>query len=313
MTESAVSIRAVRKSYGTFEALKGIDLDIRPGEVFSILGPNGAGKTTLVEILEGYRSRSAGEATVLGTDPGRPTSAWRARIGIVLQSTAVFDELTVQEVVEEFSRFYPHPLDAGRVIGLVGLDEKRTARCGTLSGGQKRRVDLALGLIGDPALIFLDEPTTGLDPQGRRQLWDVVREFAALGKTVVLTTHYLEEAEALADRVGVIIAGEMAALGTPREIGGRQQGLTHVAFEATGVLATTPLPAGLGGTSSQQFVTVATATPTAAVVALAAWAEELGFDELPGLVVTRPSLEDIYLRMVADADAADATRTGDAP
>ena len=310
MTESAVSIRAVRKSYGAVEALKGVDLEIRPGEVFSILGPNGAGKTTLVEILEGYRSRSGGEATVLGTDPGHPTAAWRARIGVVLQSTAVFDELTVQEVIEEFSRFYPEPLEVGRVIGLVGLDEKRIARCGNLSGGQKRRVDLALGLIGNPELIFLDEPTTGLDPQGRRQLWDVVREFAALGKTVVLTTHYLEEAEALADRVGVIIGGEMAALGTPREIGGRQQGLTHVGFEATGVLARTPLPAGLGGTSSQQLITIATATPTAAVIALSGWARALGFDELPGLVVTRPSLEEIYLRMVADADAAAASGAG---
>ncbi|MEP7217186.1 MAG: ABC transporter ATP-binding protein [Anaerolineaceae bacterium] len=296
MTQSAVSIRALRKSYGAFEALKGIDLDIRPGEVFSILGPNGAGKTTLVEILEGYRSRSAGDATVLGSDPGHPTAAWRARIGIVLQSTVVFDELTVQEVIEEFSRFYPQPLDTGRVIGLVGLDEKRRARCGNLSGGQKRRVDLALGLIGNPELIFLDEPTTGLDPEGRRQLWDVVRQFAALGKTVVLTTHYLEEAEALADRVAVIIGGELAAIGAPRKIGGRQHRFTQVAFEAIGVLATTPLPAGLTATLAPPLVTIATATPTAAVVVLSSWAKNLGFDELPGLVVTRPSLEDIYLQ-----------------
>lgn len=306
MTEPAVAIHGVRKSYGSFEALKGIDLDIKPGEVFSILGPNGAGKTTLVEILEGYRRRSAGEATVLGTDPGRPTAAWRARIGVVLQNTAVFDELSVQEVVEEFSRFYPQPLDVGRVIGLVGLDEKRRARCGKLSGGQKRRVDLALGLIGNPELIFLDEPTTGLDPQGRRQLWDVVREFTALGKTVVLTTHYLDEAEALADRVGVIIAGKLAALGTPREIGGRQQGLAHVSFEATGALATSPLPPGLVATTIPQLITIATRTPTAAVAALSAWAKGLGFDELPGLVITRPSLEDIYLQMVGDTDPSGA-------
>lgn len=293
----------MRKSYGPFEALKGIDLDIHPGEVFSILGPNGAGKTTLVEILEGYRSRSAGEATVLGIDPGRATQAWRARIGIVLQNTVVFDELSVEEVVEAFSHFYPQPLDVGRVIGLVGLDEKRRARCGKLSGGQKRRVDLALGLIGNPELIFLDEPTTGLDPQGRRQLWDVVREFTALGKTVVLTTHYLEEAEELADRVGIIIAGELAALGTPREIGGRQEGFTHVRFEATGALANAPLPGGMAATMASSLITIATTAPTATVVALSAWARGLGFDELPGLVVTRPSLEDAYLRMVADADA----------
>lgn len=293
----------MRKRYGPFEALKGIDLDIHPGEVFSILGPNGAGKTTLVEILEGYRSRSAGEATVLGVDPGRATQAWRARIGIVLQNTVVFDELTVEEVVEEFAHFYPHPLEVGRVIGLVGLDEKRRARCGRLSGGQKRRVDLALGLIGNPELIFLDEPTTGLDPQGRRQLWDVVREFTALGKTVVLTTHYLEEAEELADRVAIIIGGELAALGTPREIGGRQQGLTHVSFEATGALANAPLPGGMAATTASPLMTIATTAPTATVVALSAWARGLGIDELPGLVVTRPSLEDVYLRMVADADA----------
>ena len=303
MTEPAVALRGVRKSYGPFEALKGIDLDIHPGEVFSILGPNGAGKTTLVEILEGYRSRSAGEATVLGIDPGRATQAWRARIGIVLQNTVVFDELSVEEVVEAFSHFYPQPLDVGRVIGLVGLDEKRRARCGKLSGGQKRRVDLALGLIGNPELIFLDEPTTGLDPQGRRQLWDVVREFTALGKTVVLTTHYLEEAEELADRVGIIIAGELAALGTPREIGGRQEGFTHVRFEATGALANAPLPGGLAATMASSLITIATTAPTATVVVLSAWARGLGFDELPGLVVTRPSLEDVYLRMVADADA----------
>ena len=303
MTESTVAVRAVRKSYGAFEALKGVNLEIRPGEVFAILGPNGAGKTTLVEILEGYRTRSSGEATVLGSDPGKPSPEWRARIGIVLQNTVVFDELSVQEVVEEFSRFYPHPLDVGRVIGLVGLDEKRGARCGNLSGGQKRRVDLALGLIGDPELIFLDEPTTGLDPQGRRQLWDVVRAFTALGKTVVLTTHYLDEAEALADRVAVIIGGRVAALGTPREIGGRQQGLTQVRFEAAGALATSPLPEGLHGTLAPPLMTVATATPTAAVVALSSWARRLGFDELPGLSVTRASLEDVYLRMVADAEA----------
>ena len=308
MTEPAIAVRHVRKSYGSFEALKGIDLDIQPGEVFSILGPNGAGKTTLVEILEGYRSRSAGDATVLGTDPGQPTAAWRSRIGIVLQNTVVFDELSVQEVVEEFSRFYPRPLDVSRVIGLVGLDEKRRARCGKLSGGQKRRVDLALGLIGNPELIVLDEPTTGLDPQGRRQLWDVVREFTALGKTVVLTTHYLDEAEELADRVGVIIGGELAALGTPREIGGRQQASSQVRFEAAGALANAPLPAGMDCASTPPFVTIATMTPTEMVVALSSWAKNLGVDELPGLVVTRPSLEDVYLKMVADADALGAAR-----
>ncbi len=303
MSAPAVAVSGVRKRYGDFEALRGIDLEVDRGEVFSLLGPNGAGKTTLVEILEGYRERSDGEASVLGIDPAKGGREWRARIGVVLQGTAVFDSLSVREIVSHFAGFYAAPLPVGRVIGLVGLGEKANARCASLSGGQKRRVDLALGLIGDPELMFLDEPTTGLDPQGRRQLWDVVRECTALGKTVLLTTHYLDEAEALADRVGIIIRGEMAALGTPAEIGGRQHAVATVRFERIGALANNPLPMLEGELeTSDADVRLRTPFPTQAVWELAAWAAGLGFAELPGLSVLRPSLEDIYLAMVEKAE-----------
>jgi len=234
---AAVSARGVRKSYGDFEALRGVDLEIGPGEVFALLGPNGAGKTTFVEILEGFRARSGGEATVLGVDPERGDLVWRSRLGIVLQSAGFFEQLTPDEVVSHFATFYPNPLDPRRVVDMVGLADKRSSRCKDLSGGQKRRGDLAMGIVGDPELVFLDEPTTGLDPQGRRQLWEVVREFARLGKTIVLTTHYLDEAEQLADRVGVIINGQLVEVGTPREIGGRERALARVTFALTGNLA----------------------------------------------------------------------------
>ncbi|MGE5596573.1 MAG: ABC transporter ATP-binding protein [Hyphomicrobiales bacterium] len=299
---AAVVVRGVRKSYGSFEALRGVDLEVRRGEVFALLGPNGAGKTTLVEILEGYRSRSAGDALVLGVDPESADRAWRDRVGIVLQSTTIFDLLTVEEVVRHFASFYPAPLDPGRVIELVGLEAKRRTRCGNLSGGQKRRVDLALGLIGDPDLIFLDEPTTGLDPEGRRQLWDVVRDLAALGKTVLLTTHYLEEADALANRVAVLAAGEIVALGSPAELGSRDRQLATVRFELAGPLAGAQLPAvGCDVACAEGWATIRTESPTAVLTALIDWAQALGVPELPGLSVTRPSLEDVYLQMVGTA------------
>ncbi len=300
---AAVSARGVRKSYGDFEALRGVDLEIGPGEVFALLGPNGAGKTTFVEILEGFRARSGGEATVLGVDPERGDLVWRSRLGIVLQSAGFFEQLTPDEVVSHFATFYPNPLDPRRVVDMVGLADKRSSRCKDLSGGQKRRVDLAMGIVGDPELVFLDEPTTGLDPQGRRQLWDVVREFARLGKTIVLTTHYLDEAEQLADRVGVIINGQLVEVGTPREIGGRERALARVTFALTGNLAGRPLPETAAETVSKNGrVTITTATPTAVVTALARWAEANGEPELPALAVSRPSLEDIYLAMVEAAD-----------
>ncbi len=294
-----VTVHGLRKQYGHVAALRGVDLDIDHGEVFALLGPNGAGKTTFVEILEGYRRRSGGDAQVLGVDPGDGGRAWRAQIGIVLQSTTVFDELTVDEVVTHFAGFYGDPLDVGRVIGLVGLDEKRHVRGGKLSGGQKRRVDLALGLIGNPSLIFLDEPTTGLDPEGRHQLWDVIREFTSLGKTVLLTTHYLDEAEALADRVGVIIDGQLAALGTPLELGGRDRALASVRFELDGPLHGHALPELPGKVEErEELAVVETAAPTETMRVLTHWARTLGVDELPGLTISRPSLEDVYLSMV---------------
>jgi ABC-2 type transport system ATP-binding protein len=299
----ALSARGVRKRYGDFEALRGVDLEIEPGEVFALLGPNGAGKTTFVEILEGFRARSGGEATVLGVDPERGDLVWRSRLGIVLQSAGFFEQLTPDEVVSHFATFYPNPLDPRRVVDMVGLADKRSSRCKDLSGGQKRRVDLAMGIVGDPELVFLDEPTTGLDPQGRRQLWDVVREFARLGKTIVLTTHYLDEAEQLADRVGVIINGQLVEVGTPREIGGRERALARVTFALTGNLAGRPLPETAAETVTENGrVTITTATPTAVVTALARWAEANGEPELPALAVSRPSLEDIYLAMVEAAD-----------
>lgn len=300
---AAISATGITKRYGHVEALRGVDLEVPPGEVFALLGPNGAGKTTFVEILEGFRRPSSGAATVLGVDPATGGASWRARLGIVLQSAGFFEALTPHEITAHFASFYPAPLDVEAVIEMVGLKEKRDAVCKSLSGGQKRRVDLALGIIGNPELIFLDEPTTGLDPQGRRQIWDVVRSFTALGKTVLLTTHYLDEAEQLADRVGVIIKGKLAEVGTPREMGGRQRALARVSFDLTGGLAGQPLPEGLIAEIGPGLATITTAEPTRVVVALSRWAESHGEDEIPGLSVARPSLEDIYLQMVAASDA----------
>ena len=302
---AAIEARAITKRYGALEALRGVDLEVPRGEVFALLGPNGAGKTTFVEILEGFRGRTSGDAAVLGIDPERGGAAWRAKLGIVLQSAGFFEALTPLEIVRHFAGFYPAPLQPESVVSLVGLADKRDARCRSLSGGQKRRVDLALGIIGDPELIFLDEPTTGLDPQGRRQIWDVVRNFTALGKTVLLTTHYLEEAEQLAARVGVIIKGQLVEVGTPREIGGRQRALAKVTFSLTGGIAGQPLPEGLVAEIGPGTATIATSEPSKVVVALARWAETRGEPEIPGLAVTRPSLEDVYLKMVADSESAE--------
>ena len=279
--ETAISVRGLRKSYGGRPAVDGLDLDIRRGEVFALLGPNGAGKTTTVEILEGFRQRDAGEVRVLGVDPARGSRAWRARIGVVLQSTGEFDELTVAEVVGHFANFYPDPDDPAEVIARVGLSGKARARTHSLSGGQKRRLDVALGIIGRPELLFLDEPTTGFDPEARREFWDLIRKLAASGTTIVLTTHYLDEAEALADRVGVIAGGRLVEVAPPAELGGREAAMATVSWRA---------PDG----SVQR---VETDTPTAVVTELAA---RFG-GEVPGLSVTRPTLEDVYLRMIGQS------------
>jgi ABC-2 type transport system ATP-binding protein len=306
--EQVIQVRGLRKSYGPLVAVEEVDLAVGAGEVFALLGPNGAGKTTTVEILEGYRRRDAGEVRVLGEDPARGSAAWRARIGIVPQSTGVFEELTVAEIVRHFARFYPNPLHPDDVVELVGLGEQRGRRGGKLSGGQKRRLDVALGVVGNPELIFLDEPTTGLDPVARRQAWGLVSQLTALGKTVLLTTHYLDEAEALADRVGVIMGGHLIEVATPRELGGRSGAHAEVSFKAGGPLAGRPLPQlpGASVETADGIVTVATAGATRVVAELAAWAAAAGLDELPELSVSRPTLEDVYLRMIA-AQGAPAT------
>ncbi|HEX5597772.1 MAG TPA: ABC transporter ATP-binding protein [Micromonosporaceae bacterium] len=276
--EIAISVRGLRKSYDGRPVVDGLDLEVRRGEVFALLGPNGAGKTTTVEILEGFRQRDGGEVRVLGVDPARGDASWRARVGIVLQGTGEFDELTVAEVVAHFANFYPEADDPVKVIERVGLAQKSTARTHTLSGGQKRRLDVALGIIGRPELLFLDEPTTGFDPEARRGFWELIRDLAAGGTTIVLTTHYLDEAEALADRVGVITNGRLVEVGTPAQLGDRENALATVSWRT---------PEG----AAQQ---AQSATPTALVMELAA---RFG-GEVPGLTVTRPTLEEIYLKMI---------------
>jgi ABC-2 type transport system ATP-binding protein len=275
--DSAIRIRGLRKAYGDFVAVSGLDLDVLAGECFALLGPNGAGKTTTVEILEGFRPRSAGEVSVIGTDPAHPTRDWRARVGIVLQSTGEFEALSVGEIVEHFATYYPAPRDPQEVIAAVGLSEKVGARSSALSGGQRRRLDVALGIIGRPEMLFLDEPTTGFDPEARLEFWDLIKSLRGEGTTILLTTHYLEEAEALADRVGVIVGGELIEVNRPAVLGGRDQAATVVSWD------------GPSGRLSQ-----ATEAPTAFVQQLAT---ELG-GEIPGLTVARPTLEDIYLRMI---------------
>ena len=278
MTDVAVQVRGLTKRYGEKVAVAGIDLDVRRGEVLALLGPNGAGKTTTVEVLEGYRTRDSGEVSVLGEDPGRPGRNWRARIGIVLQSSADNAELTVEELVRHFAGFYPEPRDPDQVISWVGLEEARRRRTRALSGGQRRRLDVALGVIGDPELLFLDEPTTGFDPEARRQFWELIAALRAEGTTILLTTHYLEEAEQLADRVGVINVGRLVEVAPPAELGGRHDRAATVAW-----------------TDADGVHEIVTRTPTAVVGELAA---RFAPAEVPGLQVRRPSLEDVYLSLI---------------
>jgi ABC-2 type transport system ATP-binding protein len=273
----AIAVRGLRKSYGATTAVAGVDLEVQRGEVFALLGPNGAGKTTTVEILEGYRRRDAGDVRVLGVDPVHGDARWRARVGIVLQGTGEFDELTVGEVVTHFARFYPDPDDPEKVVERVGLTDKRRSRTHTLSGGQKRRLDVALGIVGRPELLFLDEPTTGFDPEARQEFWELIRSLAAGGTTILLTTHYLYEAEALADRVGVITAGRLVAVGPPAQLGERESAPATVAWQ------------GPDRRHAER-----THTPCDLVVALSA---RYG-GEVPALTVTRPTLEDVYLQLI---------------
>jgi ABC-2 type transport system ATP-binding protein len=278
---SAIEVRDLRKSYGALEAVRGIDFTVERGEVFGLLGPNGAGKTTTVEILEGYRKRDGGTAQVLGVDPAAAKGDWRERIGVVLQSSAMYETLTVAEMLRLFAGYYREPRPVEEVVSIVGLEEKRNDRVRRLSGGQRRRLDLGLALVGDPELIFLDEPTTGFDPGARRRAWETIRGLRKLGKTILLTTHYLDEAEQLADRVAVLSRGKIVASGTPAELTGAVPA-TEIRYRENG-----------------REVVLQTDEPTRVLNELTgnALAERR---ELEGLVVRRPSLEEIYLSLTEE-------------
>lgn len=278
---SAIEVRGLRRSYGQREVLHGLDFSVEPGEVFALLGPNGAGKTTTVEILEGYRERDGGRVAVLGEDPGAAGPDFRARIGIVLQSSAVYPSLTVSETLELFSGYYPRRRDPDEVVGLVGLEEERRSRVRTLSGGQLRRLDLGLALVGDPELLFLDEPTTGFDPAARRRAWETILDLRELGKTVLLTTHYMEEAQRLADRLAILRDGRIVATGTPQELLSAD-GTVEIRFRRGG-----------------EDVVLRTDEPTRVLHELTREALAAG-DELEELEVRRPTLEDVYLELTRE-------------
>ncbi|MGY1715173.1 ABC transporter ATP-binding protein [Geodermatophilus sp. SYSU D01106] len=280
--DAAISVRGLVKRYGAATAVDGLDLDIRRGEIFALLGPNGAGKTTTVEICEGFRDRDGGEVRVLGIDPASGGRRWKAQLGIVLQSGAGDSQLTCRELLRAQASYFPDPRDPDEVLELVGLTEKAGSRGRSLSGGQRRRLDVALGIVGRPTLLFLDEPTTGFDPEARRQFWSLIRSLRDLGTTMLLTTHYLDEAEALADRVGVIARGRLAEVAVPSELGGRGRAPAVVTWTEDGVRRTE-----------------ATGAPTALVRDLAA---RFG-GEVPDLAVARPTLEDVYLQMIGEERA----------
>jgi ABC-2 type transport system ATP-binding protein len=283
LPDPVISISGLRMSYGQTEAVRGIDLEVQAGEVFAFLGPNGAGKTTTVEILEGYRHRSGGEVSVLGEDPERAGRSWRERIGIVLQSGRLDPYLTVRESLGLYAGYFRAPRPVEEVLEVIGLGEKADERAGRLSGGQQRRLDVGMALVGDPELLFLDEPTTGFDPSARRQAWDVIAGLRDLGKTVFLTTHYMDEAQRLADRVTIIAAGRIVARGTPEDLGARESAATTIRYRRDG-----------------EEVVIETETPVRTLNELTAAALERG-EDLEGLEVTRPSLEDVYLELTAEA------------
>ena len=302
---AAIRVRDLHKSYGSVEAVSGIDFEVAEGEVFGFLGPNGAGKTTTVEILEGYRSASSGDVDVLGHDPARGERAFRQRIGIVLQEAGIDRYLKVAEVLELYGGYYPRPRRVGEILEITGLEDKGQQMVRTLSGGQRRRLDLALGLVGDPDLIFLDEPTTGFDPSARRGAWDVVRNLRTLGKTVFLTTHYMDEAQELADRVAVIAQGRIVAEGAPASLGGRDAA-TEIRFiladrsEAADLPDLSPAAVAVDG----EWIQVTADEPTIALHRLTGWSLE-HHTPLVGLTVSRPTLEDVYLQLTATATAAE--------
>ena len=306
-SEPVVSVRGLVKRYGRHEAVAGLDLEVRRGEIFAFLGPNGAGKTTTVEILEGFQQRTAGQVRVLGHDPATAGGAWRDRVGVVLQESQPEPGLSVRECLAMYAGFYRLPRDIDETIALVGLTEKAGVLSSRLSGGQRRRLDFALALIGDPELVFLDEPTTGFDASARRAAWEVIAGLRQLGKTVFLTTHYLDEAEYLADRITVLAAGRIVAEGTPRTLGGRDQLATVISFTLPDHVRACDLPPGLSPLTEPGpcgSVVLHSESPLAHLRMLADWALGRGFD-LPDLDVRRPALEDVYLSLTGPASTKD--------
>jgi ABC-2 type transport system ATP-binding protein len=304
VADPVIVVRGLRKSYGQHEAVRGLDLTITRGEIFAFLGPNGAGKTTTVEILEGYRPRSAGEVSVLGTDPAHPAPGWRERVGVVLQECRLPSLLTVRESLTMYAGYYPTPRSVDETIELVGLEDAANQRNSRLSGGQQRRLDVALALIGDPELLFLDEPTTGFDPAARRGAWGLIANLRTLGKTMFLTTHYMDEAQNLADRVAIIKDGRIVAEGRPGELGRTDRVVTHVRFRLPAGVATSDLPGSVAARvhEGNGRLELATDTPVQDLAALTTWALERGVDLLD-LEAQRPTLEDVYLELTAGAAA----------
>jgi ABC-2 type transport system ATP-binding protein len=297
MPEPVISVRGLTKSYGELEAVRGIDLEVDAGEIFAFLGPNGAGKTTTVEILEGFRDRDGGEAIVLGEDPANADRAWRERVGFVLQQSKPDAYLTVREALTLFAGYYTKPRSIEETIEVIGLGEAADQRAQKLSGGQQRRLDVGLALIGDPELLFLDEPTTGFDPAARRQFWTVIEDLSGLGKTVFLTTHYMEEAQELASRVAIIAQGRIVAEGAPEDLGDRDQAPATISFRLPAGRSTADLPAAASSAASRNGnVTFQSQAPVRALNELTDWAMAQGVD-LDGLEVRRPTLEDVYLEL----------------
>jgi ABC-2 type transport system ATP-binding protein len=299
--EPVIEVRGLRMRYGGFDAVRGIDLRVARGEVFAFLGPNGAGKTTTVEILEGFRQRTSGEVSVLGADPQQAGGSWRARIGVVLQESEPERDLTVVECLRLYAGYYPRPRDVTETLALVGLIDRAEATASRLSGGQQRRLDVALALIGNPELLFLDEPTTGFDPSARRAAWDMIAGLRELGVTVFLTTHYMDEAECLADRVAVIAGGQIVAEGTPGTLAGREHADVEIRFSMPADAAVSDLPASLQAAvvcRDGARLLLRAASPLSVLGPLVHWAQFRGVD-LADLEVRRPSLEDVYLQLTA--------------
>ena len=297
----AVEVRDLRKSYGSFEAVKGINLSVQAGEVFALLGPNGAGKTTTVEILEGHRKRTSGEVSVLGFDPGAGSKELKSKIGIVLQETGIELYLTVEEAIDLYRGYYPAPRPRDEIIEVVGLEDKRKVRVNKLSGGQQRRLDVAIGLAGDPELLFLDEPTTGFDPSARRNAWQMVRNLRSLGKTVFLTTHYMDEAEVLADRAAILVGGEIRAEGNPRSLVAGEASVTFIEFSLSEGSAKPPGPLMHGAVIEEGVVRIKTGDTMRTLHDLTGWALDNDV-ELMGLTVHRPSLEDVFIEVTGEAN-----------